>query len=174
MMRYLYKPAVLAWIWVALLAGTLLLTACGKAKYPDRTYLVCLETGVDESHVALFRDVAERYGYDFKDQGVEAKDSLLVIDADPSLIPENLATYFIVKESRHIIVIGTNIGSLGGELRVNLFYLKGNNKDSPFNKDIVALIKAIPDAAVFDYDPEISVYISCADRLAELNIDENK
>lgn len=173
MVRRFYSSLASVSVWGCLFAGTLLPAACGKARYPDRTYLICLERSVDEGHVAIFHDVAERYGYSFEDNGTEAKRDIEIINPNFSTIPEGYFTFFNIKKNKSNILLGSNIGSNGDEFMVSFFYLKNEDENSPFNKEVISLINSIPDAKVFNYDPETSAYISCADRMAALSKQEN-
>ncbi|WP_338445658.1 hypothetical protein V5F89_10830 [Pelagerythrobacter marensis] len=124
---------------IALLMGILALQACEGSKRADQTLYVCFDrSGEADRAMGLLRGISDRFGYRFREYGGQAKADLETIDANPAVIPEGKPIQADIQNGDgKVLLIASNFGSVGEDLRVSLFYHKNEGKDSAFHRAVV-------------------------------------
>lgn len=135
---------------IALLMGVFVLQACERSKRADQTIYVCFDSsgGADRA-VGLFREISDRFDYRLREYGEEIKRDLEVIDADPEVagIPNSKPIQADIKnEDGKVVLMASNFGSIGEDLRVSFFYRRDEGASSPFHQAVVSGLGSIEGA----------------------------
>lgn len=145
--------------------GAAVLSSCGTSKRPDRSFDLCFHSSDGASAAtAMLRGVSDRFSYRFREYGAKAKADLKTIDASPSVIPEGRPVQLdIARNDGKILLIASNFGEGGNDLRVSFFYQSGEGEGSPFFETVVSGMRTLPDADLHPNDAETSTGV-CGDR----------
>lgn len=133
---------------LALLLGIFVLQACERSKRADQTIYVCFDrSGGADRAVGLLREVSDRFDYRLREYGGQAKSDLETIDSDSAVIPEGEPIQAdIENEDGEVVLIASNFGSIGEDLRVSFFYRRYEGEGSPFHQAVVSGLEAIEGA----------------------------
>lgn len=133
---------------IALLLGAIALQACEGSKRADQTLYVCFDrSGEADRAMSLLRGISDRFGYRYREYGGEAKSDLETIDANPAVIPEGEPIQAdIQNDDGKVLLIASNFGSIGEDLRVSLFYRQNEGEDSAFHRAVVTGLETMEGA----------------------------
>lgn len=133
---------------LALLLGNFILQACERSKRADHTIYVCFDRAGDAGRaVGLLRQVSDRFDYRLREYGGQAKSDLDTIDSRSAVIPEGEPIHAdIENRDGEVVLIASNFGSIGEDLRVSFFYRRDEGEGSPFHLAVVSGLAAIEGA----------------------------
>lgn len=137
--------------FLALAGAVFMLSSCGS-RVPDQEFDVCLGSGeIDEGVVSEIQAAAERHRLTFNDGGQSAKANRLAIDPEGATAPDGFPVFFDVQKGGRGILIGSNFGSQGEDLRLSFFDADSEAPD--FKSDVMKILSSLPDARVLAVDP---------------------
>lgn len=144
---------------IGLLCSAVLLTSCQGSKRPDKTFDVCAASApAIENTVLLLEDVSDRFGYEIREYGPEAKADLEAIDANSRAIPDTLPVQVDVEnDDGKVILIASNFGGEDGHLRVSFFFYREGGESSPFYQEVVSGLSSLSDVQIYPNDTEEDV-----------------
>ncbi|HWT32005.1 MAG TPA: hypothetical protein VEB68_10505 [Croceibacterium sp.] len=135
---------------LALAGAVFILSSCGS-RVPDQVFHVCLDRGeINESVVSEIRTVAERHRLTFNDNSQNAKADLIEIDAEDGVAPDGVPVFFDIQKGGRGVLIGSNFGSQGEDLRLSFF---DADSEPDFKSDMMEILSSLPDARVLTVDP---------------------
>ena len=136
---------------LALTGAVFMLSSCGS-RIPDQIFHVCLDSGeIDERVVREIQTAAERHGLLFTDSGQSAKANRLKLDPEGATAPDGFPIFFDVQKGRRGVLIGSNFGSQGEDLRLSFF---DADREAPgFKSEVMRILNSLPDARVLAVDP---------------------
>lgn len=135
---------------ITLLLGVIALQACEGSKRADQTVYVCFDRagGADQT-LGLLRKISDRFDYRFREYGGQAKSDLETIDANPAVIPEGEPIQADIENNDgKVVLIASNFGSIGEDLRVSFFYRRDEGEGSPFHQAVISGLESIEGAQV--------------------------
>lgn len=139
-------------ISLALVGAFFLLSSCGH-RLPDQVFHVCLGTGeIDETVVHTIQAAAEKHGLTFNDNSQVARTDTLGIGAGNATAPSGSRVFFDVQKDGRGILIGSNSGTRGEDLRLSFF--DADSEAAIFKSDVIRILSSLPDARVLAVDPD--------------------
>jgi hypothetical protein len=136
--------------FITLFLGVTSVQACEESRRADRTVYVCFDrAGGAKQALGLLREISKRFEYRFREYGEEVKRDLEVIDADPEVagIPDSKPIQAdIENEDGKVVLIASNFGSIGEDLRVSLFYRRNEGERAPFPRAVMTGLGSIEGA----------------------------
>lgn len=133
---------------ITLLLGAIALQSCERSKRADQTIYVCFSRpGGPNEALGLLREISDRSGYRFREYGRQAKSDLETIDANTAVIPKGKPIQAdIENDDGKILLMASNFGSIGEDLRVSLFYRRNEGRDSAFHRAVVTGLESMEGA----------------------------
>lgn len=127
------------------------LSACSGSKRADKVLDVCFKSPeAIEGAVKNLQRVSGKFGYSFSETGGSAKSELEAIKADQSIIPEGRPVQADIKrKDGAILLIASNFGNTGQELRLSLFYQQNEGENSPFFRTVLSEMATLPNAHLY-------------------------
>lgn len=131
-----------------LVLGAITLQACERSKMADKVIYICFaDSGESDRALALLHEISGRFDYRFREYGSQAKSDLEIVEANPAVIPDGEPIQADIENGNgEVVLIASNFGSIGEELRVSFFYRREEGEDSLFHQAVVSGLESIEGA----------------------------